>query len=347
MTEIDKLIQDLQDVNAVKVEYDADGNPFVTQGGETLKDFSDQKAQVDELQGVIGGFDSLSAPQWDDGSGNSFADQYGQYQQGFDEALAGIQGSRDADVADSRQYAAEMLGYNNWDEYSNDVSGMRQDVNAGIDGQQGFSADEAAKYKEFQQRQMNDMRDDLQRQAESVMASTGSTMGYLQAADDARKQMSNERLKGELAFMQQDFERKTVQFEAKKDQLWSQVQAGTMTAEQFLDNIREDRMATLQGYASGMSQVMDQYGGQLAGYQSELQGLSTHADLIYKSIMTDLGVDQAAIDYANAMYDSQVSPLVDQLTALVTAEQLEIDREMLEETKHQNDKNWWDNFWGE
>lgn len=334
LNRMNSISDDLSGAQAFEVRYNGD-IPQIWQGGELIKDFSDQKAKAGELMETIGGFDSLVAPDW-----NDYSADYQGYKQGFNENLNALNNpaQRQQDIADSRQYSAEMLGYDDWTGYQDDVSNMRGQLNAGIGGMEGYTADEEQKFKEFQQRQMNDMRDDLAKQADAVMASTGSTMNYLMAADEARKQISNEQLRGELSFMQQDFERKAMQFEAMKDQLWQQVQAGVMTTEQFLDNVREDRMNALQGYAAGMNQTLQKYQTDIGAYSSEVQALGAHADSMYKAIMVDIGIDQAALDYATSMYDAQIQPLINEMTAIGSQANIMLQREANDLTRKELNK---------
>lgn len=317
-----------------EIRWDDNNSPSVWRDGQQVQDYSWANEHLDRLQGVIGGFGELGRPTWD-----THQDQYNQYRQGFDSMLDQFMSpaQRNQDISQARNYAAENLGYENWNQYHQDIGNMRGQLNQGINAQEGLSDLERQRYQEFQERQALDMRDNLNRQVEAVMASTGSTMNFLMAADEARKQISNERLRGELSIMQEDFQRKTMQYESLKDQLWNQVQAGTISQEQFLQGIRQDRMSALQGYAMGMDQVMQKYHMELMAYTTDLDALRSEAGAIMDLISAQLGVDQAAISTFETLMAAEINPLIAQFDSLAGILSLQMQDAQL---KHDT-RNWW------
>lgn len=287
------------------VDWSGDYPVILDSEGQVIRDFSQYGDQLQELK-------DMDIPSMQEFAQNQGVD-YGQLNsdmQSVSEMLTDP-GQQALDEQGARDYFDRLAGITDG-QYMEDLLNQ---VDAGVSAQPGLSDDERGAYQEAVDRQVNQLEQTGDRQLDSVMGSYGSQSRGLAAAEQVRQQIGDARVQGELQIIQEDQARRQYNFESKRDQYNQMLQAGQITQQQYMEGLRADRLGALQGYASQMESLT-------RGFGAEIEGLRSHADIMYNTLMTDLGISQSAVDFASNWFDSQIQPYLAQVqayTAGVTA----------------------------
>ena len=173
-------------------------------------------------------------------------------------------------------------------------------------------------------------RDTANRQVENMYSQTGSYMRALQMSDEAARSIRDSRLQGEVMMMNQDFERKLMQFEAKKDQFFPLFQEGQASAQDFLANASRMMQLEVQAYtqAVGMMQLE---------YENEVGALQQSIENITKAAMLSIGFDEHAYNSWMAEYSTTVQPALDAFEVWLQQEQLRMGQQALDDASEPSD----------
>lgn len=211
---------------------------------------------------------------------------------------------------EAAQYRAEMLGYQDItnpdgtvttaaQQYNNDLQRMKGMTTANAPG---LSQEERDRMERYKQSNIQGLEERAQRQLESLMGSRGG-MGYLSAADEYRKQISDVNLQYDLEIAESDYARKVMEIQRNDQQYALQVQQGNALASDYLNMRQQGIKEALNGYLAQAATEMQQYQGQI-------QEITTHADLIYKAAMLDMGADQAIMEQLSEQFEMMIAPYV-------------------------------------
>jgi len=231
------------------------------------------------------------------------------------------QGVRDA----AEDWFARLAGFENRNQYIGSQQDMMRSLMQGIGGQQGLTEQERNMMQHSVNRNVGEQQKMMQRQIDAIMGTTGSTMQAIAMADEARQQISNTRLQGEMAIMLEDFARKQQNFENKK-QIWGTLlEQGRITQQTFIDSIRQDKALQLQGLAvqaanmeamfqGEMQSLQNQYNMAFQSWQGEanihyqnenlkmqkmqndIQIINTQINTLYNKVQLEMGIHQMALD---------------------------------------------------
>lgn len=202
---------------------------------------------------------------------------------------------------------AQLSGMgNNADDYRAAMQGKYNELEGGVNSMEGLSED----YRRMMEKQnalaLQQTEDLMSDQLDAIHAGTGSTMQYLKAADEARRQIADQAVAQNLAVAEKDLQMKQYQFEQKKDQYNQMLQAGMINQQQFEEGIRSDRLSALQGYAQLHAQATTER-------SQDLEAKKAHAQNIYNAINAELGVQQQDINRLKADYELYINPIMDEL----------------------------------
>jgi len=103
-----------------------------------------------------------------------------------------------------------------------------------------------------------------------------------------------------------DFLRKQAEYESLAKRTEQLFNMGQITSQQYLDTLRQDRLSALQGYAQAISAYTAQN-------QTEIAAFTAHADVIYKSIMADLGINESMLNDSQQFYEMYMAPYYTEL----------------------------------
>jgi hypothetical protein len=320
MDAISEVSQALDD-NKTRTTYDENGAPIVqqwdpeTETWVTRRDYSDAYASLENLMNQeFTSFDEFTGGEYDD------------TMQQYNDLLSRIEsGPSEADRQEAMAWAAELMGFDSAADYQNRMGGLQQQINSGIGNQQGFSDEERRARQDMINRNAATQERQMERQLDAIAASGQSTMQYLKAADGARAQIADQRAAQEVGMMQEEFQRKSMQYQAKTQEYGMLLESGQINANQYMEGLRADRMGALQGYAQEMSLMLEQYG-------TETQAMAQHAQTIYEAINSQVGIGQAAIDEADALLEQAMSGPMSELQTQLLGLETSISAEMAGES---------------
>ena len=226
---------------------------------------------------------------------------------------------RPATDTDPAQSAAEQ--YRSW---------IEEGRNTALEDMEGLSEEEEDRMERLIYSGYTADRDTANRQVENMYSQTGSYMRALQMSDEAARSIRDSRLQGEVMMMNQDFERKLMQFEAKKDQFFPLFQEGQASAQDFLANASRMMQLEVQAYtqAVGMMQLE---------YENEVGALQQSIENITKAAMLSIGFDEHAYNSWMAEYSTTVQPALDAFQAWLSAEQLRMGQQALDDASEPSD----------
>lgn len=295
-----EAINSLSDVAGQNYSIDWSGGApvVVDHEGTVIQDFAQYQDQIDELKNM----DIPSMQEYAESMGLDISGANADMQD-----IIGMftdPGQQAADEQAAQDYFHQLAGINDPDYMQNLLS----DLDAGVANQEGLSDAERQVYERAGERQVQRLERSGDRQIDAVMGSYGSQMRGLAAAESVRQQIGDAQVQNDLAILQEDQARKQYNYEAKWDRYNTMLQMGQITQQQYMDGLRSDRMNALQGYASQIDAMS-------RNYTAEVDGLRAHADIMYNTLMADLGISQAALDFGNNWYQSQIAPYLNQIQA--------------------------------
>lgn len=237
---------------------------------------------------------------------NDHAVDASQYRTGLEDLVATMEagmGQEELDEGLSR--FAQMSGIgDSAEDYRNYMEEQRGVLDEGIEGMEGLTAEQRDLYEREAALNEQHNSDMLSDQLDAIHAGSGSSMRYLRAADEARRQIADERVANDLAIAERDFQMKEMQFNQKQDSYRSLLESGMINQQQYEQGLRSDRLSALEGYAELHSQA-------IAENEQDMAGKIQHANNIYTHINTQLGVEQGEIERIKAQYDLTITPIID------------------------------------
>jgi len=227
-----------------------------------------------------------------------------QAEQGYD--LSGISGKmgdladlmaggvNDEDVAASRQWQAENMGFDSFEAYQEYLQ-----TQLGR-SQEGLTEQEQADWDRATEIQVRQMREDKMGMIESMgMESTGRMYREM---DQISLNMSDARASREYQKLEADMAKEQIAFQ----QYMSMAQMGTGQQQIYHDMAFQNRMGALEAYSQQATMIMNQY-------RTDLEGMQIHANMMYQSIMADMGYEQFITDQILAEYELELMPLLTEL----------------------------------
>ena len=231
------------------------------------------------------------------------------------------------DTASAFSHAATLMGFEDNDDGTAEEqyrSWIEEGRNTALEDMEGLSDEEEDRMERLIYSGYTADRDTANRQVENMYSQTGSYMRALQMSDEAARSIRDSRLQGEVIMMNQDFERKLMQFEAKKDQFFPLFQEGQASAQDFLANASRMMQLEVQAYtqAVGMMQLE---------YENEVGALQQSIENITKTAMLSIGFDEHAYNSWMAEYSTTVQPALDAFQAWLSTEQLRMGQQALDD----------------
>jgi len=250
---------------------------------------------------------------------------------GLYDAIQRLQAGPDTQASFS--HAATLMGFeDNADGTAEEQyrSWIEEGRNTALEDMEGLSEEEEDRMERLIYSGYTADRDTANRQVENMYSQTGSYMRALQMSDEAARSIRDSRLQGEVMMMNQDFERKLMQFEAKKDQFFPLFQEGQASAQDFLANASRMMQLEVQAYtqAVGMMQLE---------YENEVGALQQSIENITKTAMLSIGFDEHAYNSWMAEYSTTVQPALDAFQAWLSTEQLRMGQQALDDASEPSD----------
>lgn len=172
----------------------------------------------------------------------------------------------------------------------------------------GLGPEEKAQYEQWMQQQVDGWI--LQRQEALDAIAPYSSIQAFNQMDEISSQIADFATSSRLKYMEMDQAQKKLQYETMKQSYDSMLSAGMQGTEIFYNQLNQNRMVALQT-GLGMIDAVARQNTQ------ELDKIGLEADLLYKSIMTDLGVESQMLDNASTYYDMAMSQWLEEYSKLL------------------------------
>ena len=224
------------------------------------------------------------------------------------------------DTASAFSHAATLMGFEDNDDGTAEEqyrSWIEEGRNTALEDMTGLEDEERDRMERLMYSGYTGDRDTANRQVENMYSQTGSYMRALQMSDESARGIRDKRLQGEVMMMNQDFERKLMQFEAKKDQFFPLFQEGQASAQDFLANASRMMELEVVSYTQAVKMMQMEY-------QNEVDALQSSIDNITKAAVLSIGFDEHAYNTWQAEYATNVQPILDQFQTWLSEQQLNI-----------------------
>jgi hypothetical protein len=251
--------------------------------------------------------------------------------------LASLLTNPDTTAADYQAGLAQfeqMMGMNPGD-YSNTMANMTNQLDQGVMAQQGLSQDYQNQYGRQTQLELQQMRGDYQMMLEAMGAGGRSVAAY-QQMDQIALSLSSYQMQRDMELMNKDLATRQTEYDALNDRWKSMYNMGQMTAQQYMDNIRQNRTDALTAYAQQLSTYISQNQLMLEQYQTDLQATQLHASTVYQSIMADLGVSESLMNQLNEQYEMYMAPYYAELEQYAVQVQAQQNQQALDQQNTSN-----------
>jgi len=214
-----------------------------------------------------------------------------------------------ADIASARQWQAENMGFGATD----DETAFEQ-YQAYLQAQMGRSTEpmseqEQADWARATEIGVRELREDKMGMIEAMGMSSSGRM--YREMDQLSLGMADQRVAREMQRLEYEAAQQQVAFQ----QYLAMADMGTGQQAQFHELAFQNRMGALQAYAQQATMIMEQYG-------TELEGMQIHANMMYQSIMADMGYEQFVTDQILANYELEIMPILTELDLLMTEYEL-------------------------
>ena len=207
-------------------------------------------------------------------------------------------GPQQGDIDQAMGYTAQQMGFGSAEEYQDYLRGMQpQDISS----YQGLSEADRNLLEREKRGNIRNLNEQMRLAVEAASGATGSYVRGMTAAEEHRTQIANTALQYDVAIMNENFTRQLAQQERTSRDFFQAVQAGQASTRDFLVMKQEGVMGALSGYMQEASLKLSQYG-------TELDALGQQADIIYKTAMTELGIDEGIINQMAAEFEMAMAP---------------------------------------
>ena len=215
------------------------------------------------------------------------------------------------DVEAAYDEAARMLGHETGEDLETYMQDLVAEMEGGISGQEGLSEEQMATFRAGKEAAIRRDEELMSRQLEQVMGERGSSMAYMHAADNARREIRDTRVLAEVDLLQQDMLRQKENYDALKERYQFSVGATADIKAQHMQELIQVRTAAAQEMSNRISLLTDQY-------QAESSALSNGPQRMYTAKEMDHGLQQHVMDQMDDAYEREVRPHLDKIQALST-----------------------------
>ncbi len=192
-------------------------------------------------------------------------------------------------------------------EWSTMLGDMLEQLNQGVYAQQGMSQEDQAAFNRETQLNLQRQRDDFQLMLEALGAQGRSVAGF-QMMDNIALSMSTYESQRAMERINTDLAMRETEYEALRSRWETLYNAGEMSAQQYIENVTNNRTLALQGYAQEISTMFQQNAQDISLYEADIAAAQAHAQIVYQGIMADIGVSEAVLSDMQAHYEMYMAP---------------------------------------
>ena len=187
-------------------------------------------------------------------------------------------------------------------DFTDEASGMLQDLQRGVDNREGMSDVDKANFNRQTQQIIQNMRDESTQMLEALGSSGRNVAGY-QFMKERSQAMTTYAGQRHEALVERDQIMKKTEYEALKDRYDKLYEMEQISASQYTQALQQDRMNAVQSLATQIN---------FMAMQNE-QDAKAYSDLFNRgmaAIQMDMGVSQHNINMAAAQYEMDLAPMV-------------------------------------
>lgn len=232
------------------------------------------------------------------------------------------------------EYKAKQAGFNNVEEYNAYLQSQRGQLDKGIGGQTGMSAEEKQSRTLLSKLGINEATRLMRMNLDSVASSGASFANYMMKSDAAINNIRDMQLKSEVELANEDFARKSAEYAALDSRNKTLLESGRMSMEQYFQQDQAAKASALQGYATQISGAIANNQMAINRYQQELATVEMSIQNTYAAVQASLGVQAGVIQIADAAFKQD---LADYLVTL-QERQLQLQQNAIDA---QNSANQW------
>ena len=316
-------------------------NAMVGEGGfKGLQDTA--RAEADAMFGdttytdpVTGEVRTMTAADWSTMSGavpfgQSFEDWAADNNIQLNDIGAGREGLetltgqlQNPDFAGAEDFSARMLGYTDATAAQTAMASMLETMKQSVGQFEGFSPEDRALRERQNRVGLRDIEARETRMLQNVMGNTGSMVQMLQASDESTRRISLVQLGQEVSLNEEEYARQVAQQNQAIQAYDFQAGAGIEGFNTFMSTRTASLQAAVQAYNVNLNSMLAENAQYLATHQGDMAILEQNATRMNNMALMQLGLDQASLDAAQKLYDSEVQPYIDQINALLFTEEMQ------------------------
>lgn len=211
-------------------------------------------------------------------------------------------------------------------EYSGMMNQMTGQLGEGIMGQQGLGQQYMDQYDRQTQLELQQLRNDYTLLLEAL-GSQGRSVAGFQKMDQIALSLSSVQMQRDMELMNKDLAMKQAEYDALQSRWESLYNMGQMTAAQYMDNLRQNRVSALTAYAQELTAFVAQNQLVLQHYSADLQAAQLHAEITYQGIMADLGISESLMNQMNEQYEMYMAPYYAELEQYALEAQIALSQQ--------------------
>ncbi|KKL47138.1 hypothetical protein LCGC14_2338550 [marine sediment metagenome] len=224
------------------------------------------------------------------------------------------------DFAGAEDFSARMLGYTDAEAAQTAMASMLETMKQPASQFEGFSPEDRALRERQNRVGLRDIEARETRMLQNVMGNTGSMVQMLQASDESTRRISLVQLGQEVSLNDEEFARKMAEHSQAIQAYDFQAGASIEGFNTFMSTRTASLQAAVQAYNVNLNSMLAENAQYLATHQGDMAILEQNATRMNNMALMQLGLDQASLDAAQKLYDSEVQPYIDQINLLLTTE---------------------------
>jgi len=208
-------------------------------------------------------------------------------------------------------------------EMATTLGAMLQQMQLGKYNQTGMSQAEQDAWDRSTGTQMQGMSEEAKMLLESLGHQGRGVEAFMQG-DQIARNLADFRNERELQKVNEDNLRKVAEYDALEKRYNFLLGSEQISIKQYQDALLGNRMGALQGYAQQISALAQQN-------QTNIEAYTAHANVVYQSIMADIGVSESLMNQASEYFEQYMAPYYAQW-----------EKEAMDaQIAAQNDSNFW------
>jgi len=190
------------------------------------------------------------------------------------------------------------------------ITSSREQIDQGVMAQPGLddpaNAARSNMMKRLNQRGNEQLIESNARMIESL-GQVSSAAAY-QKMGEVSGQIADANIRFQVQYLEQDMLLRELEYNALVDRYGEVQKIANDASNRFATMLVNNRMGALQAYATQITSIIQNNADLRTGYGQELERIAAHADLQYKTIMTQIGYDEHEMQMSEDRYNQFMAP---------------------------------------